>query len=139
MKTDIQNRDDLSLLVHTFYAKIRSNTEIGHFFNQTITDWDSHLEKLTDFWENNLFAVRKYFGNPLPAHVEVDEKFHNTVNPDVFGLWLNLWFETLEELFEGENVELLKRRARKMGTFLMISIYENRSRNHSALKTQTNI
>ena len=72
---DIENRDDLSLLVHTFYKKIRENQEIGHFFNETITDWDSHLEKLTDFWENNLFAVRKYHGDPLKAHVEVDEKF----------------------------------------------------------------
>ncbi|WP_442787939.1 group III truncated hemoglobin [Flavobacterium suncheonense] len=139
MKKNIENRDDLSLLVHTFYAKIRTNTEMGHFFNETITDWDAHLEKLTDFWENNLFAVRKYSGNPIAAHVEVDEKFHHTVNPDIFGLWLNLWFETLEELFEGENVELLKRRARKMGTFLLISIYENRTRNQSAFSAQTSM
>lgn len=139
MKKDIENRDDLSLLVHTFYAKIRTNAEIGHFFNETITDWDAHLEKLTDFWENNLFAVRKYSSNPIAAHVEVDEKFHHTVNPDIFGLWLNLWFETLEELFEGENVELLKRRARKMGTFLLISIYENRTRNQSAFSAQTSM
>lgn len=128
-KKDIENREDLSLLVRTFYAKIRANEEIGHYFNETITDWEAHLEKLTDFWENNLFAVRKYFGDPLKVHVEVDEKFHHTVTPDVFGLWLNLWFEALEELFEGENVEILKRRARKMGTFLMISIYENRAKN----------
>ncbi len=128
-KKDIENREDLSLLVRTFYAKIRANEEMGHYFNETITDWEAHLEKLTDFWENNLFAVRKYFGDPLKAHVEVDEKFHHTVTPDVFGLWLNLWFEALEELFEGENMEILKRRARKMGTFLMISIYENRAKN----------
>jgi len=139
MKKDIENRDDLSLLVHTFYAKIHTNAEMGHFFNKTITDWDAHLEKLTDFWENNLFAVRKYSGNPIAAHVEVDEKFHHTVNPDIFGLWLNLWFETLEELFEGENVELLKRRARKMDTFLLISIYENRTRNQSAFSAQTSM
>ncbi|MEW5674757.1 group III truncated hemoglobin [Flavobacterium enshiense] len=139
MKRDIENRNDLSLLVHTFYDKIRANEEIGHFFNETITDWYAHLEKLTDFWENNLFAVRKYFGDPLTAHVEVDEKFQHTVNPDVFGLWLNLWFETLEELFEGKNVELLKRRARKMGTFLLINIYENRTRRQSDFKAQTNI
>lgn len=139
MKREIRNRDDLSLLVHTFYAKIRAHEEIGHFFNETILDWNGHLEKLTDFWENNLFAVRKYSGNPIAAHVEVDEKFRHTVNPDIFGLWLNLWFETLEELFEGENVELLKRRARKMGTFLLINIYENRTKNQSDFKAQTSM
>lgn len=72
-KKDIENREDLSLLVRTFYAKIRANEEIGHYFNETITDWGLHLEKLTDFWENNLFAARKYFGDPLKAHVEMDE------------------------------------------------------------------
>lgn len=126
MKRDILDRNDLSLLLHTFYNKIRTNAEIGHFFNETINDWDSHLEKLTDFWENNLFAVRKYYGNPVAAHVEVDEKFNQAITPNIFGLWLNLWFETLDELFEGENVEILKRRARKMGTVLLVNIYENR-------------
>lgn len=130
MKSDIQNREDLLLLIHSFYSKIRTNGEIGHFFNETINDWDSHLERLIDFWENNLFAVRKYYGNPIAAHIEVDEKFNQTIDPNIFGLWLNLWFETLEELFEGENVETLKRRARKMGTVLLVNIYENRKLSH---------
>ncbi len=130
MKSDIQNREDLSLLIDSFYSKIRTNGEIGHFFNETIKDWDSHLEKLTDFWENNLFGIRKYYGNPIAAHIEVDEKFNQTIDPNIFGLWLNLWFETLEELFEGENVETLKRRARKMGTVLLVNIYENRKLSH---------
>lgn len=49
MKSDIQNREDLSLLIDSFYSKIRTNGEIGHFFNETIKDWDSHLEKLLIF------------------------------------------------------------------------------------------
>ncbi|MGV9003027.1 group III truncated hemoglobin [Flavobacterium sp.] len=128
MRKEIKNRADVSLLVHSFYAKIRANEEIGPFFNEMIQDWDEHLEKLTDFWETNLFAVRKYFGNPIEAHNKVDEKFNNSIDSSLFGLWLNIWFETLEELFEGENVEILKRRARKMSTFLMVNIIENRKK-----------
>lgn len=139
MKKDISNRNDLSLLVNEFYDKIRSNKEIGHFFNETIQDWDEHLEKLTNFWENNLFAVRKYSGNPMQAHIEVDKKFSNSITPNVFGLWLNLWFETLDELFEGENAEILKRRARKMGTVILVHIFENRKENHSDSNAQTNV
>ncbi|MDI9310914.1 MAG: group III truncated hemoglobin [Limnohabitans sp.] len=127
MKNDIQNREDIFRLVCLFYDKIKANDEIGPFFIETIEDWDNHLEKLTNFWENNLFDVRKYFGNPLEEHVKVDERFNGIISPNLFGLWLNLWFESLEELFEGENVELLKRRARKMGTFLMIRIFESRN------------
>lgn len=139
MKTDIKNRNDLSQLVHSFYDKIRANDEIGPFFNETIQDWDEHLEKLTDFWENNLFSVRKYSGNPALVHVAVDQKFNHKINPNLFGLWLNLWFETLEELFEGENVETLKFRARKMGTVFMMAIYENRKQNLYDSTAQTNV
>ena len=128
MRKEIKDRDDVSLLVHTFYEKIRSNEEIGPFFNKTIENWEEHVEKLTDFWETNLFAVRKYFGNPIDAHNEVDQKFNNGIDSSIFGLWLNLWFETLDELFEGENVEILKRRARKMGTFIYMNIFESRSK-----------
>ena len=139
MKSDIQNRDDLSKLIHSFYDKIRADEEIGHFFNETISDWDAHLEKLTDFWENNLFGNRKYFGNPILAHVEVDQKFNQSISPNIFGLWLNIWFETLEELFEGENVETLKFRARKMGTVFLSAIYESRRPNYSDSTAQTKV
>lgn len=128
MKKDIKNRADISILVHQFYDKIRADTEIGFYFNTMITDWDAHLEKLTDFWEMNLFGGKIYKGNPLEAHNKVDEHFNGKISANEFGIWLNLWFATLEEFFEGENVEILKRRARKMGTFLMVSIYENRAK-----------
>lgn len=126
MKKEIENRKDLALLVTEFYKKIRADKEIGYLFNETITDWNEHLEKLTDFWETNLFPVKKYTGDPIKAHQEIDKHFNHAITSDVFGIWLNLWFTTLDELFEGENVAILKRRARKMSTFMFISIYESR-------------
>ncbi len=131
MKKDIENRADISILVHQFYDKIRADEEIGSFFNEIITDWEPHLEKLTDFWEMNLFGGKMYKGNPLEIHNKVDEHFNEKISSNEFGIWLNLWFATLEELFKGENVEIIKRRARKMGTFLMVSIYENRAKKNS--------
>ena len=126
MRKPIENRDDLTLLVATFYDKIRADEEIGFFFNETITNWEEHLEKLIDFWETNLFAVKKYKGNPILAHNAVDKRFDQRITSNEFGIWLNLWFQTLDELFEGENVDILKRRARKMGTFLYMNIFESR-------------
>lgn len=128
MKKEIENREDIVLLVHTFYDKIRADKEIGFYFNEMITDWDAHLEKLTDFWESNIFATRKYNGNPLEAHNKVDEHFEGKITSNEFGIWLNYWFATLDELYEGENVVILKRRARKMGTFLFLSMFENRKK-----------
>src|SRR5690606_8232800 len=108
MKQDIQNRDDVFRLVSTFYAKVRKNEKIGYVFNEIIQDWPSHLEKLTDFWETNLFFVSKFRGNPMRAHVEVDEHFNHTIEQKHFGEWLNMWFETVDELFEGDRASIAK-------------------------------
>ena len=50
MKT-IENREDISKLVHTFYAKIRKNELLGPIFNRHISEeqWPDHLKILTDF------------------------------------------------------------------------------------------
>lgn len=128
MKKQIENRADIAFLVNTFYDKIRADQEIGFYFNEMITDWDLHLEKLTDFWETNLFGVRKYKGNPHAVHNEVDAHFDEKITANEFGIWLNYWYQTLDEHFEGENVETLKRRARKMSTFLYMSMFQHRQK-----------
>lgn len=126
-KNDIKNRDDVFLLVSSFYEKIRKDHLLGPFFNETIQDWDEHLERLTTFWESNLFFKTKYSGNPLEAHVKVDKKFNHSINQEHFGNWLNLWFQTIDELFIGENAENAKSRARKMSTFFYLKIFESRN------------
>ena len=132
-KKDIQNRDDIFLLVSSFYKKVRVDTTLRPFFNNTITEWEAHLQLLTTFWETSLFMSKKlehkYTGDPLNAHVKVDQQHHNSISELHFGLWLNLWFQTLDELFEGEVVENAKRRARKMGTFMYLKIFEARQNN----------
>lgn len=125
-KPDIQNRADVSLLVNTFYDKIRKHPELGPIFNGIITDWDSHLELLTDFWETQLFLKRKYHGNPVIAHQEVDDKMDGTITSEHFGQWINLWFETLDALFDGERAWIAKNRAQKMSTMLYMQIYQHR-------------
>ena len=126
MKQDIQNRDDVFKLVSTFYAKVRANEKIGYVFNEIIEDWPSHLEKLTDFWETNLFFVSKFRGNPMQAHVDVDRHFNNTIEQKHFGEWLNMWFETVDELFEGDRASIAKNRARNMASNLLMAVYEHR-------------
>ncbi len=128
MKYDIKTREDVFLLVSSFYEKVRKDTVLGPFFNEVIIDWEAHLDRLTTFWESSLFLKTKYLGNPLEAHVKVDRENNNMITELHFGLWLNLWFQTIDELFEGDYAENAKRRARKMGTFLYLKIFEARQR-----------
>jgi hemoglobin len=127
MSHDLKTREDVSKLVHHFYEKIRQNKDIGHFFNEMILDWDEHLEKLTDFWETNLFFKRNYKGNPKLAHQNVDKHFNESIEQKHFGIWLNLWFETINLYFEGEIADRAKNNARKMASHIFMSIYMDRT------------
>lgn len=125
-RQDILCRQDVEQLVHTFYGKVRQHPELGPFFNETITDWPEHLEKLSGFWETNLFFVKAYKGNPLKAHLAVDTTFNHQIEQDHFGNWLELWFATVDGLFEGKNAHLAKERARSMAHILFIRIFQAR-------------
>lgn len=128
----ISNRQDVRLLVDQFYLKVRADNVLGPIFNDVITDWDSHLNHLTTFWESSLFIgkklAHKYVGNPMEAHEKVDAKMKHTITEMHFGIWLNLWYETIDQYFEGEIADNAKRRARKMGTFMYIKIFEARQK-----------
>lgn len=126
-KKDIKTRDDVYLLVSSFYVKVKKDSVLGPFFNEAITDWETHLQHLTTFWESSLFLKTKYLGNPLETHIKVDKESNNSINELHFGLWLNLWFQTIDELFEGDYADNAKHRSRKMGTFLYLKIFEARN------------
>ncbi|MFN2261121.1 MAG: group III truncated hemoglobin [Psychroflexus sp.] len=123
---DIKSREDVKILVENFYQKVRKNEEIGYFFNESISDWDAHLEKLTDFWESNLFFKSTYTGNPKLAHIKVDHAFDKKISNYHFGIWMNLWFETIDELYCGEMADRAKNNARKMSVHLFLGIYKAR-------------
>jgi len=126
-KKDISNREDVYLLVSSFYQKVRENETLGPFFNNRIKDWETHLQHLTTFWESSLFLKTKYLGNPVEVHAKVDKDYQHSITELHFGIWLNLWFETIDHLFKGDYAENAKRRARKMSTFLYLKIFEARS------------
>lgn len=128
-KKEITTREDIYVLVSSFYIKVRSNNLLGPFFNGKIKDWDEHLERLTTFWESSLFLKTKYYGNPLEAHVNVDKDAGGTISELHFGTWINLWIETIDEHFYGEYADMAKHKARKMATFLYLNIFESRQYN----------
>ena len=129
-KKDIENRDDVFLLVSKFYDKVKKDPVLGPFFERVIKDWEEHIDRLTTFWESSLFMTKKleqrYDGNPLQVHIEVDKANDHAISQVHFGLWMNLWFETLDDLFEGEIAQNAKNRARKMGSFMFLNIFQAR-------------
>jgi len=124
---DILSREDVFLLVTTFYDKVRKDALLAPIFNSVITDWEHHLERLTNFWESNLFFKKTFSGDPVGKHIDVDMSLNGGINEMHFGVWLNLWYETIDELFAGEVAKIAKNRARSMSTFIHLKIFEARN------------
>ncbi|MFC3559669.1 group III truncated hemoglobin [Pedobacter jamesrossensis] len=117
MKSDINNREDIILLVDTFYAKVQQNNKIGPIFNNIAkVDWSHHLPKMYDFWESILFGKAIYKGNPMLTHFALREKAN--LHQEEFNTWKALFFDTVDTLFAGENAEIIKQKAQSIADLM---------------------
>ena len=122
MKKDISNRADIQQLVDTFYIKVRADETIGYLFNDVAqVNWEQHLPRMYDFWENILFQTGSFKGNPMAAHVQLHQK--SPLSAVHFDRWQRLFFATVDELFEGDMAELIKQRALSIATMMRIKVF----------------
>jgi hemoglobin len=118
MKKDIKNRNDIEKLVIAFYDKVKKDSSIGYFFTVVAkVNWDLHLPKMYDFWENILFFSANYEGNPMAVHKSLHEK--SPMNQTHFDHWNKLFIETVDELFIGVKAEEIKNRALNISAAMM--------------------
>jgi hemoglobin len=121
MKHDIANRQDVELLVNTFYDHVRKDARIGYIFNETIgDDWSHHLPRMYSFWEMVLLGQSGYTGNPVRTHLELDKKM--PLEKAHFDAWLELWATTIDSLFAGEIADLAKNRGMLMANLINMKI-----------------
>ena len=118
MKTDIKNRSDIEKLVTIFYRKVNEDAAINYFFNNVAkVNWEIHLPKMCDFFENILFSSGNYNGNPMQVHQELHKK--SEVRAAHFQHWNALFDATVDELFEGAKAEEIKQRATNIAAAMM--------------------
>ncbi|MCK5638398.1 MAG: group III truncated hemoglobin [Flavobacteriaceae bacterium] len=120
MKNDVTNREDLYLIVSEFYKKLLVNKELKHFFEkfQDKDTLEKHLNVLVDFWDNILFYSGTYQKNAMQPHINLHQK--KPFSQIHFETWLQLFNESIDENFEGEQVSLLKNRALSVATVMRI-------------------
>lgn len=118
MKTDVRNRNDIEKLVNAFYDKIKTDAKIGYFFTDVAkVNWEAHLPKMYDFWENILFSNGNYTGNPMVKHKELHQK--SEMKEAHFQHWNALFNETVDALFIGKKAMEIKQRAMNISALLM--------------------
>lgn len=86
---DLCTEDEITRLVHDFYARVRDDAVLGPIFDAHIRDWDTHLAKMVDFWSSALRGTARFRGTPMPKHIALPG-----LSAQLFGRWLTLFGQT---------------------------------------------
>lgn len=114
-----QTEDGLNALVEAFYARVRSDDELGPIFNDAINDWPEHLEKLKAFWSSVMLTSGRYKGQPVPAHM----KHRDRITPALFNRWLDLWRRTTDAMMTPDAAEALQAKANRIAESLQLAMF----------------
>ncbi len=118
---DIQNQDDLFLLVRFFYDKLLADNQINFVFTEIVKlNIESHLPILVTFWSQAILNTGGYSRNLTQIHLDIDQKV--ALTPQMFGIWLFHFDESVNTHFEGKNATEIKLQAKNLATILMIKI-----------------
>ena len=91
--TDICTEEEVTHLVHRFYARVRQDDLLGPIYHRHVSDWDQHLARLVDFWSAILRGTKRFAGAPMPTHIALPG-----LNAVLFQRWLALFHETTQAL-----------------------------------------
>ena len=105
-------------VVFGFYAKIRTDAVLGPIFDHAIRDWDTHLDKMCDFWSSVMLLSGRYKGAPMTAHMRV-----KAIRPEHFERWLALFRDTARELCPPEIATLFISRAENIARSLQLGLF----------------
>ncbi|WP_310554862.1 group III truncated hemoglobin [Flavobacterium sp.] len=120
---DIQNQEDLYVLVDEFYKKLLSDKSISYIFTDVVKiKIEEHLPILVTFWSQAILGTGGYTKNLTQIHLDIDKKEHLT--KELFDIWLNHFYKTVDENFSGENSEKIKTQALSIATIMQIKIIQ---------------
>jgi hemoglobin len=121
IKKDIENRDDVELLINSFYDKVKPDPVIGFIFTDIMKiNWQEHLPAIYNFWENTILYTGNYSGNLMQIHRHINDV--TPLSAQQFKRWTDLFCATVDELFEGDKAILAKQRAVGISTTMQIKI-----------------
>ena len=119
--SDIQNREDVVLLIDSFYSQVIKDEIIGEFFTEIMPlDFEHHLPIMYDFWESILLGKSNYSGNPMQKHIQLNDL--KKLEPLHFDKWIEIWTHTIQTHFSGQKSEEAISRATQIGKMIQFKI-----------------
>jgi len=107
----------LATLIDRFYDKVRADPALGPVFNAAVHDWDDHKRILVSFWSSVTLGTQTYRGSPMSVHRQ-----QAGIRGEHFERWLELWRETVRELFEEAPAARIIGNAERIGSSLRMGL-----------------
>lgn len=124
MMRDLENRQDLEILLNRFYELAFSDPLIGIFFTEVVPlNLETHIPVIADFWESVIFNTHGYRKNVMEVHAHIHHL--KAIRKEHLDQWVQLFTNTVDELFTGENATRLKQRAVSIATLMNIKLNQN--------------
>lgn len=124
MIKEITTREDITLLVESFYTRVKDDEVIGYIFRDLEHfSWDTHIPIMVNFWSTILLDEMSYKGNPMIKHIDLHRR--TPLTQEHFTRWKHLFFATLDDLFEGERVNEAKKRVEAMEILMLMKIRDS--------------
>jgi len=122
---DIQTQSDLYLLVEEFYKKLFADARISYIFTDVVkVKLEEHLPVLVTFWSQAILGTGGYTNNLTKIHLDVNAKSY--LSPELFNVWLQHFYETVDAHFIGIKAAQIKSQALSLSTVLQIKIAQQK-------------
>lgn len=114
------DNDYISILVETFYNRVRAHPLLGPIFDKAVQDdWPTHLQTMKNFWMSVALNAGNYSGKPVPKHQAL-----SSVKEWHFDIWLALFEQTLRDTAPEPNaIPYFMERANRIAESLKLSMF----------------
>lgn len=113
---------EIDRVVARFYARIRSEPELGPIFARHVADWPEHEARIARFWRSAILMERSYEGSPMRAHFLAGD-----VRRAHFTPWLALFDAVLREELAPEAAAAWSALAHRIGAGLRMGVEQDRT------------
>lgn len=115
-KNDILSPADVTKLIKTFYDSLLRSSIKHHFIHLKL---EEHLPRIESFWNAMLFPDHVYAQNLMEKHAYLK------LQKEDFKVWLAIFGQTVDELFNGANAEMIKNRASGMSYIMQKNLLKD--------------
>ena len=110
------NEATIECVVRQFYADVRRDPILGPIFDERISDWEPHLQRMCEFWSSVMLMSGRYHGNAMVKHLPLP------IDAVHFDRWLALFEETSRKVCTPAAAAHFDERARRIAESLELGI-----------------